>query len=151
MLILKYRTTFNSLFELDKTCFTKVNPVAEGEMPKPYGVLGGQVAAIKEGAPYTVVPADGTNRPVGLFVNNAAGNPFENAPAIAANKIALAQKMASVEVDEYADVEFKEGDKLYSDANACLTNVKGSDDTVIGIVTKVPTTADPFLGVELCI
>lgn len=147
-LILKNRTTFNSLFELDKTCFTKQNST-DGSLP--FGVLGGTVAALKDGASYTVVPANGANVPVGLFVNNAAGNPFDNAPAVASNKIAIAQKMASVEVDIYADVTFKIGDKLYADANGYLTNVKGENETVIGIVTKLPTTSDPFLGLEMSI
>lgn len=148
MLILKNRTTFNSLYELDKTCFTKQNST-DGSLP--FGVLGGTVAALKDGANYTVVPANGTNRPIGLFVNNAAGNPFDNSPAVASNKIAIAQKMASVEVDIYADVTFKIGDKLYADENGYLTNVAGSDTTVIGVVTKLPTTADPFLGLEMTI
>lgn len=148
MLILKNRTTFNSLYELDKTCFTKQNST-DGSLP--FGVLGGTVAALKDGANYTVVPANGTNKPIGLFVNNAAGNPFDNSPAVASNKIAIAQKMASVEVDIYADVTFKIGDKLYADENGYLTNVAGSDTTVIGVVTKLPTTADPFLGLEMTI
>ncbi len=148
MLILKNRTTFNSLYELDKTCFTKQNST-DGSLP--FGVLGGTVAALKEGADYTVVPSDGTNRPIGLFVNNAAGNPFDNSPAVASNKIAIAQKMASVEVDIYADVTFAVGDKLYSDANGYLTNVASTEGTVIGICTKVPTTANPFLGLEMSI
>ena len=145
-LILKNRTTFNSLYELDKTCFQKQNST-DGSLP--FGVLGGTVAALKAGASYVVVPADGTNEPVGLFVNNAQGNPFDNAPAVASNKIAIAQKMASVEVDIYADVEFAIGDKLYADANGYLTNVKGVNETVIGVVTKLPTTSDPFLGLEM--
>lgn len=145
-LILKNRTTFNSLYELDKTCFQKQNST-DGSLP--FGVLGGTVAALKAGASYVVVPADGTNEPVGLFVNNAQGNPFDNAPAVASNKIAIAQKMASVEVDIYADVEFAIGDKLYADANGYLTNVKGANETVIGVVTKLPTTSDPFLGLEM--
>lgn len=143
-LILKNRTRFNSLYELDKSCFEKAN-----DAYKTYGVLGGTVAALKADASYTVVPADGTLEPVGLFVNNAAGNPFDNAPAVASGKIAIAQAMASVEVDVYADVEFKVGEPLYSDANGYLTNVAGANKTVIGIVTKVPTTADPFLGLEM--
>ena len=143
-LILKNRTRFNSLYELDKSCFEKAN-----DAYKTYGVLGGTVAALKEGASYTVVPANGSNVPVGLFVNNAAGNPFDNAPAVASNKIAIAQNNASVEVDVYADVEFKIGEALYADANGYLTNVAGADKTVIGIVTKLPTTADPFLGLEM--
>lgn len=147
-LILKNRTIFNSLYELDKTCFTKQNST-DGSLP--FGVLGGTVAALKAGASYTVVPADGTNQPVGLFVNNANGNPFDNAPAIASNKIAIAGKQASVEVDIYADVEFAIGDKLYSDANGYLTNVKGANETAIGVVTKLPTVQDPFLGLEMLI
>lgn len=145
-LILKNRTTFNSLYELDKTCFTKQNST-DGSLP--FGVLGGTVAALKSGASYVVVPANGTNEPIGIFVNNAQGNPFDNAPAVASNKIAIAQKMASVEVDIYADVEFAIGDKLYADANGYLTNVKGANETVIGVVTKLPTTSDPFLGLEM--
>jgi hypothetical protein len=147
-LILKNRTSFNSLYELDKTCFTKQNST-DGSLP--FGVLGGTVAALKDGASYTVVPADGTNRPVGLFVNDAAGHPFDNNQAIASNKIAICQKMASVEVDIYADVTFAIGDKLYADANGYLTNVKGTDETVIGYVTKTPTASDPFLGLEMSI
>jgi len=147
-LILKHRTTFNSLFELDPTCFTKQNS-ADGSLP--FGVLGGTVAGLKAGASYTVVPANGTTQPVGLFVNDAAGQPFDNSPAVASNKIAIASKMASVEVDVYADVEFEIGDKLYSDANGYLTNVPSVNTTVIGIVTKLPTVAYPFLGLELTI
>ena len=145
-LILKNRTRFNSLYELDATCFTKQNST-DGSLP--FGVLGGTVAALKADASYTVVPADGTNKAIGLFVNDAAGHPFDNAPAVASNKIAIAQAMASVEVDIYADVEFAIGEQLYADANGYLTNVKGTDETVIGIVTKLPTASDPFLGLEM--
>lgn len=159
-LILKNRTRFNSLYELDKTCFTKTNTalvnantvypnIAADVEVAPCGVLGGTVAALKAGSSYTVVPADGTNTPIGLFVNNAFGNPFDNAPAVAANKIAIAQAMASVEVDIYEDEEFEIGDKLYASANGYLTKTESEDGTVIGIVTKLPTAADPFLGLEM--
>lgn len=153
MLILKNRTIFNSLYSLDKTCFTKQNATEEKPF-LPAGVLGGSVAAIAVGgASYTVVPADGTakTKAIGLFVNDAAGHPFENAPALASNKIAIAGKLASVEVDIYEDDEFAVGDKLYASENGYLTKTKGADETVIGVVTKVPTTADPFLGLEMSI
>jgi hypothetical protein len=161
-LILKNRTVFNSLYELDKTCFTKTNTtlvnankvypnIAADVEVAPTGVLGGTVAALKDGASYTVVPADGTNQPIGLFVNNAFGNPFDNSPAVASGKIAIAQKLASVEVDIYEDEEFAIGDKLYASANGYLTKTAGSNATVIGIVTKLPTAADPFLGLEMSI
>lgn len=166
-LILKNRTTFNSLYELDKSCFTKKNEtlvnankvypnVGADVVVNPIGVLGGSVAAVKvgEGAKnYTVYPADGTatTKAIGLFVNNAFGNPFDNSPAVASNKIAIAQKLASVEVDVYEDEEFAIGDKLYASANGYLTKTKGADETVIGIVTKVPSASDPFLGLEMLI
>ena len=165
-LILKNRTTFNSLYELDKSCFEKQNTAtsalstiypnaAAGVEIARSGVLGGSVAAIKVGgdSAYTVYPADGTAdyKAIGLFVNDALGNPFDNAPAVASNKIAIAQKLPSVEVDVYEDEEFAIGDKLYASANGYLTKTAGADDTVIGICTKVPTTADPFLGLEMTI
>ena len=73
-LILKNRTTFNSLYELDKSCFTKKNEtlvnankvypniVADVEV-NPIGVLGGSVAAVKVGDTknYTEYPAEGTS------------------------------------------------------------------------------------------
>lgn len=150
MLILKNRTTFNSLFELGADCFTKDNQsiAAPGEV-LPRGVLGGSVAALDGTNSYTVVAADGEKTPVGLFVNNAAGNPFENAPGVASNKVAIAHKLASVEVDVYEDDVFVLGDKLYASANGYLTNTESTDATVIGIVTKLPTSTDPFLGLEM--
>lgn len=165
MLILKNRTVFNSLYELDKSCFEKQNdatalralyPNAPAEAKYvPSGVLGGSVAAIKVGDDknYTIYPADGTAdyKAIGLFVNDALGNPFDNAPAVASNKIAIAQKLASVLVDVYEDDEFAIGDKLYASENGYLTKTAGADDTVIGIVTKVPTPADPLLGLEMSI
>lgn len=165
-LILKNRTTFNSLYELDKSCFTKSNTtlvnantvypnIAADVDVNPIGVLGGSVAAVKVGDDknYTVYPADGTAgyKAIGLFVNNAFGNPFDNSPAVASNKIAIAQKLASVEVDVYEDEEFAIGDKLYASANGYLTKTAGADATVIGVVTKVPSASDPFLGLEMLI
>jgi len=154
-LVLKNRTVFNSLYSLDATCFTKQNST---DGSKPFGVLGGTVAAFGANS-YTAYPGNGANQPIGLFVNDAAGAAFDNAPAVASNKIAIACKQPSVEVDVYANVTFTVGEALYSDANGYLTNVKPSTvsgitngkDVVIGYVSKKPTTADPFLGVEMCI
>ena len=165
-LILKNRTTFNSLYELDKSCFTKKNEtlvnankvypnIAADVEVNPIGVLGGSVAAVKVGDTknYTVYPADGTSayKAIGLFVNNAFGNPFDNSPAVASNKIAIAQKLASVEVDVYEEGEYAIGDKLYASTNGYLTKTAGADTTVIGVVTKVPSASDPFLGLEMLI
>ena len=147
-LVVKNRGTNSSLFSLGEGCFDKVNPPEIAGARAPYGVLGGSVAALGEDS-YTVVPGDGTKLAVGLFLNNAEGSPFENSPAIGSNKVAICQKQASVEVDIYEQVEFAVGDKLYVSGNGYLTNVESANKQVIGVVTKVPTAADPFLGLDM--
>lgn len=155
MLKLKNRTVFNSLYELDATCFTKDNStIAPEGATLPYGVLGGTVAMLSDD--YEVAPATGADGTVaiGLFVNDANGSPFDNAPAVASNKLAIACKLASVEVDVYAatvTTSIAVGTKLYSDDNGYLTTEASANAQVIGIATKAPTASDPFLGLELSI
>jgi hypothetical protein len=93
---------------------------------------------------YTVVPGTDVLRPVGLFVNDAAGAAFENSPAVASGKVTVMRAMASVEVDVYetrnlndtADLLYNVGDLLYSSAQGFLTNLASNEaapKTVIGI------------------
>lgn len=150
-LIVKNRGVNNSLYTLGATCFSKVNDADVAGANAPYGVLGGSVAAVGANS-YEAVPGDGTKMAIGLFLNNAEGSPYENAPALASGKVAICHKLATVEVDIYdANVTFVIGDKLYSNADGYLTNVESTNEQVIGIVTKVPTAADPFLGLEMLI
>lgn len=154
------RTQNDSIKSLAATCFTKVNYKAGYTNDTlsaltPNGVLGGSVAAISDD--YTVEAADGTNMPMGLFVNDAAGRAWESNQAIASNKITIAKGLPSVEVDVYETHDaygnelaaFTVGQKLYASAEGFLTNVESADGTVIGIVTKVPATATPTLGVDM--
>lgn len=164
------RSQNDAIKELAPACFTKVNYKAgytNGTLSAytPNGVLGGSVAAI--GDDYQVVPADGKKAPLGLFINDAAGREWENNQALGSNKVTIAKGMASVEVDVYethieplpnvqgtsTSITYAVGDKLYASAEGFLTNVvpsgTGADATVIGIVTKVPTTSNPVLGVDL--
>ena len=151
-LYIKHHGTNNSLFELGAVCFTKTNPEAVAGANAPYGVLGGSVAALSGEKDYEVVPGDGTLTAVGLFLNNAQGAPFENAPAVASGKVAVTQKQASVETDYYDKaVTFKQGDKLYCNADGFLTNVESTNKQVIGTCTKVPSAADPLLGLDMAI
>ena len=152
-LYIKNRGTNSALFTLGEGCFTKTNPAEIAGECAPYGVLGGSVAMLSGKKEYEVVAATGAEGTlaVGLFLNNAEGAPFENAPAIASGKVSVCQKQASVEVDLYERVEFKEGDKLYSSANGFLTNVESPNKQVIGVCTKAPTAADPLLGLDLYI
>lgn len=159
-LTLLIRTQMNSIPELADTCFTKANyGVVTNDtlsVNTPRGVLGGSVAGISGGLDYTVVPCTDELTPVGLFANDAAGAAFENAPAIASNKIAIVKGQASVEVDVYetrnaaatADLTYTVGEKLYCSAQGFLTNEVSSNGTVIGVTTKAPTTVSPVLGLD---
>jgi hypothetical protein len=155
------RTQLSSIPVLTDACFTKLNYGANAggnstlSVNTPRGVLGGSVAAVSPGLDYTVVPGTTTLQPVGLFVNDAAGAAFENSPAVASGKVAVIKGMASVEVDVYetnetnaAPIAYAVGDKLYSSAQGLLTTTDAGTQTVIGIVTKAPSTASPTLGLD---
>lgn len=167
-LIILIRTQNNSIPVLADSCFTKANydtPASHTNntlsVNTPRGVLGGSVAAISAGADYTAYPGTYDLQPIGLFVNDAAGAAFENAPAVASGKVAVIKGQASVEVDVYEThdasnvaLTYAVGNLLYCSANGFLTNEKPTDvtgtvDAVIGICTKAPTTASPTLGLDM--
>jgi hypothetical protein len=155
------RAQLNSIPSLSDACFTKsnygVNTNTTLSVNTPNGVLGGSVAAVSAGLDYTVVPGTDELMPVGLFVNDAAGAAFENSPAVASGKVAVIKGQPSVEVDVYetrnaadaADLTYAVGDKLYASAQGFLSNEVSSEGTVVGVVTKVPTTASPTLGLDM--
>jgi len=151
----------NSLPVLSDECFTKAN---YGEntnttlsVNTPRGVLGGSVAAVSPGLDYTVVPGNATLQPTGLFMNNSAGAAFENSPAVASGKVAVIKGQASVEVDVYetrniaddANLTYAVGELLYSSAQGLLSNEDAGSQTVIGLVTKVPSVSSPTLGLDM--
>lgn len=159
-LTILYKGTMDAIPVLAEDGFTKSNAVTNASITAAYGdkayapvgVLGGQVAALVPETNYTVTAGTGANVPVGLFVNDAAGAPFENSPAVASGKVTVINNNAKVEVDLYADDCIganKVGAPLYSDANGFLTVTKGTDETVIGIVTKAPLKAGDPLGLDM--
>lgn len=108
------------------------------------GVLGGSVAFTRPdvgentvggaflvgGSTYTV----GT-RPLGLFINDAIGNEFENTPAVGSGKGpflrggSVGVKIYETELQTTGagsvgdDITYAVGDKLYASVNGLLTNV----------------------------
>ena len=159
------RGQLDSIPVLSDDCFTKANYGVYANttlsVNTPRGILGGSVAAISGGLDYTVVPGTDTLRPVGLFVNDAAGAAFENSPAVASGKVAVMKAMASVEVDVYETqdddnpalaITYTVGDLLYSSAQGLLCNEVSNESapaTVIGILTKKPTTTSPTMGLDM--
>ena len=149
------RTQMNAIPVLADVCFTKQNfgvgPANTTlSVNTPRGVLGGSVAAISAGNDYTVVPCNRTIMPVGLFVNDAAGAAFENSPAVASGKVTVIKGLASVEVDVYETdaVTYAVGNTLHSSAQGFLTTDQ-TNTVVIGVVTKMPTTVSPTLGLDM--
>ena len=151
------------------------------------GVLGGSVAFIVGdmtvgGAPYS----DSFNsedmkfcRPVGLFINDAVGNAFENTPGVASGKAPYIRG-GTVGVKIYEthgylydgtdeELVYRAGDKLYASINGLLTkeyrdsyeyayfDVTGegvpdsnaSECTVVGIVLAAPSSTHSELFVAL--
>lgn len=154
------RGHLNSIPVLSDECYTKanygVNTNTTLSVNTPRGVLGGSVAAVSPGLDYTAVPGTDLLRPIGLFVNDAAGAAFENSPAVASGKVAVMKGQGSVEVDVYetrnaadsADLTYAVGDLLYASAQGFLTNEASTEGTVIGVCTKAPSTASPTLGLD---
>jgi len=123
----------------------------------PRGVLGGAVAGISTGNDYTVLRGTNEIMPVGLFLNDAAGAAFDNAPAVASGKVTVEKAQASVEVDVYEtrnaansdDLTYAVGEVLYCSLYGLLSNEVSTEATIIGVVTKAPTTASPTIGLDM--
>ena len=129
--------------------FTQSNPpvvttasAVSTTWPNKLGVLGGSVAftrvdvgANTVGGPVKVSAAVVNLRPVGLFINDALGNAFENTPAVASGKCpyirggSVGLKIYETEQQTTSgggsvgdDLTYAVGDKLYASVNGLLTN-----------------------------
>ena len=159
MLRILYPGDRNALPTLASAAFTRQNYGLSGMTSAritsdvPDGVLGGMVAYMS--ANYEVGICNASHQPIGIFLNDAAGSPFENTPAVASGKVTVMTAQGSYETDIYetrneadsADLTYAVGDKLYCSKNGLLTNDTAlAANTICGIVTKAPTATDPFLG-----
>ena len=122
----------------------------------PIGVLAGSVAGIH--GPLLAGKGDATHEPIGFFMNNAVGNPFENSPGVASNKVTIlnvpgcVMKLPYYETHTVAGVAqtYSAGDALYASPNGFVTKDAagaGVDSKIVGYVMDVPTTDDPRLTV----
>lgn len=171
ILYVGHRNSFSATLTSDG--FTQTNPpivddadtVSERLSPTPkYGVLSGSVCFTRPdegngyvGGPLEAAPADGALAPLGLFINDAEGNAYENTPGPASGQgpyVSSQGTMGSMLYETQslaaggADLEYHAGDKLYASRNGYLTNATGADETleaahgadetVIGIVKVAP-------------
>jgi hypothetical protein len=138
--------------------FTQTNPPQVGGAVKSetlsatpkYGVLSGSVAFTRGsgmvGGPTASSatdatvgnPADYVVRPLGLFINDAAGNAFENSPAPASGQAPYVsgQGTCGTQLYETHDLAgggaltWKAGDMIYASRNGYITNVDNRDNTL---------------------
>lgn len=168
MLIIRYPGNRDTLCTLNANAFSRINynnssfSRAFGRITAatPNGALGGMIATLS--ASYECDIYAGTGATYGIFLNDAAGNPFENQPAIAAGKLSVMIGPGSVyETDLYETVNEAGtalavawtaalGLPLYASDFGLLTT-ENTGSGIVGLVTKVPTTTNPFLGFKSAI
>jgi hypothetical protein len=159
MLKIHYAVFRDTLPVLKTADFTRTNVkyAAAGTTPigadYPDGQLGGQVV-VHTGSYEVGVMSTGREAPIGLFINDAAGSPFENTPAVGSGKSPFVSGSGSAcEVDIFetfdsqgAALTYAAGDLLYGSANGLLTKEVGA--IAFGTCYRTPGTAG-LLGVRI--
>tara|TARA_B100001287_G_scaffold268155_1_gene264115 strand:- start:673 stop:1281 length:609 start_codon:yes stop_codon:yes gene_type:complete len=171
----------NTVGQLHSTAFTQSNPVctdaaitettqAPGLLTNVLGVLSGSIAFTKgtsneHGGPLTTRAAQAaatTERVLGVFINNASGNAFENQPGVASNRgpyvsaqgtfANLLYETGRLDAAAALTIPYAPGVQLIASVNGFLTsevandNDHGNDNTVIGIVKIAPdSTSDELV------
>jgi hypothetical protein len=188
--------TRNSVGVLAADAFTQANPpVATGASLKSTtlsgitktGVLGGSIAFTRAAAgnnvtggpvvdtPGTVPSGYHTGiRPLGIFLNDAAGNAYENTPGPASGRgpyvcgsgscvgLTIYETQAQLTQGAYTAgqlLTYAPGDLLYASMNGLVTNVSGdayegqsgasATPTVIGVLKAAVDATTPMLIVDL--
>ena len=140
----------NTVGILTDDAFTQTNPpiqtgagtISSNVDTSVLGVLSGSVAFTRpdQGSNYIggpVSPAGTAGvRPLGLFINNAAGYAYENQPAAASGKGPYVSAMGTYasqlfetqNINSAADLTYTTGDFLYASQNGYLTNVAADNN-----------------------
>lgn len=179
--------TRNSVGALTADAFTQANPpVYTGATVvsttlsgiTKVGVLGGSVAFTRPQAGNNLHGGPSVTSgptflagilPLGIYLNDAAGNAFENTPGVASGRGAYVCGSGScIGVTIYEtehlqggtagnDLTYAAGDLLYASANGLLTNrsadayetLQGGTATIMGVVKAAPDANTPMLVLDL--
>jgi len=140
------------------------------------GVLGSSIAFTRpdagngiHGGPIKILGAyvDG-QRPLGLFVNDAVGNLYENTPGIGSRRGTFVNGMATVGVTLWETqqqigvgaIAYAVGDRLYASVNGLLTNqivdayeyqvvADPNNVTIVGILRVVPDSNNTLMVLDM--
>jgi len=171
-----YAVVRDTLAVLQTSDFTRTNVKYDGGggtvvlgADFPDGQLGGQVA-VHTGSFEVGVMSSADEFPIGLFINDAAGSPFENTPAVASGKspfVSGSGSVVEVNIWEATDsgllptttppattpppapllgIPYTAGALLYGSGNGLVTTEVGTH--VLGSVYRTPGTAG-LLGVRI--
>jgi hypothetical protein len=178
--------TRNSLGLLTPDAFTQANPpVVTGSTTvsttlasiAKFGVLGGSVAFTRpdygngfHGGPLASSYAVGC-RPLGIFINDALGNAFENTPGVASGRgpyicgsgstLGLSVYETKSLLTPGTTITYAAGDKVYASANGLITNIEldayeqnvggaaAGVATLMGIVKVAPDANSSLLVIDL--
>ena len=142
------------------------------------GVLGGSVAFTRpdygngfQGGPVLVSSAYNVGLvPLGIFINDAIGNPFENTPGVASgrgpyvcgNGSCLALSIYETKIQMGGSpgtaITYAAGNKVYASVNGLITNVAAdayeyqvlaNSQTLMGIVKVAPDANSSLLVIDL--
>lgn len=163
-----YRDSYSELRDKDFTSSNQRNAVWANSTittSTPNGVLAGHIAQVvgqdtdgnaQVGIAGTTGAVSGAtnaarNDFVGMFLLNAATDPFENQPALGSDKVAILVGRSLVEIDvyethaantPYGALTYAVGDELYVSSNGLLTNSSNAS----GLATSHPLTAGATAG-----
>jgi hypothetical protein len=161
----------NTVGQLTEDSFTQTNPPIEttaarvstsaGLLTNALGVLSGSIAFARpdEGANYHGGPsARGAagDRVLGVFINNASGNAFENQPGVASNRGPYVSAQGTYanrlyetsRTDANVALTYTIGESLFASVNGYLTNdtnERAADTTVIGVLKISPDSSSDEL------
>ena len=176
--------TRNAVGLLTPDAFTQANPPVVTTQKSTtlanvtkVGVLGGTVAftrpdygngyhggAVKPGGAYSAAL-----KPLGLFLNDAIGNAFENTPGVASGRgpyvsgsgscvgVSLYETKVQLGGGAGTAITYAPGDKLFASVNGLLTNVEadayedqaGGTATILGIVKVAPDANSSLLVLDV--
>lgn len=170
----------NSTGILTPDAFTQANPIVTtvGSISTTLsgitsrGVLGGSIAFTRPDIGNGFIGGPGLTpwtkvRPLGIFINDAVGNAFENTPGIASGRGPYFSAMGThgCSIYETHDLDgsggallWSVGDSLYASRNGLLTNSQQADNlvegvspatTIIGVVKIVPDANNSLLVFDL--
>lgn len=159
----------NTVGQLTASAFTQANPVsgqanqtaAPGLLTNVLGVLSGSIAFAQTGTTNEHGgPANGS-AVLGVFINNASGNAFENQPGVASNRGPYVSAQGTyanllyetVNINTGADITgtYVPGASLFASANGFLTTANATADhmhtTFADLIANNLVLADAQAGV----